>query len=139
MALAVRNRYPSAVDRVFDYPKTASVDCNSGDWVTLASGYAKRATTTTPNILGVSRSTWTNNADTTFVPVQEDEFGLWEADFSITPVRASHVGVAYDCGADFRTVTQTATTYKVFTVLGITPDARVLVRINMPFSAVGHI
>lgn len=134
----VINRFPSVLSRVTQWPKTASVDASAGDWITLLSGYAKRGTTTTPNLLGVAKSTWTNDSNHTYVPVEEDEFGLWETDASTTPVQATHVGSAYDL-TDQVTVNLGATTYKVLTVLGITPDGRALVRINMPFSAVGHI
>lgn len=123
------NKYPSALDRVNYYPKTASVDASPGDWLTIVSGYAKRAVSTTANLLGVARSTWVNEATNTYVPVQEDEFGLWECDVSTTPVQATHVGNAYDL-TDHDTVNFGATTYKVLTCLGSTPDGRGLFRIN---------
>lgn len=135
----VVNRYPSVVDRVNFYPKTASVAASAGDWITITSGYAKRALSTTPNLLGVARSTWTNDATNTLVPVQEDEFGLWECDTNTAPVQATHVGNAYDIGSSETIINFSGTTYKVVTCLGSTPDGRGLFRINMPFSAVGHI
>lgn len=134
----VKNLVPSVLDRVNMYPKTASVAGSNGDWLTIASGYAKRAVSTTANLLGVAKSDWTNDANNTLVPVQEDEFGLYVCDVSTAPVQATHVGNAYDL-SDERTVNFGATTYKVLTCLGITPDARGLFRINMHFGSKNHI
>ncbi|MBX4215336.1 hypothetical protein KW797_00075 [Candidatus Parcubacteria bacterium] len=134
----VANRFPSVLDRVNWYPKTASVACSSGDWVTIASGYVARAVSTTANILGVANADWTNNSANTLIPVREDEYGLWVCDTSTAPVQATHVGNAYDL-TDHDEVNFGATTYKVVTCLGITPDARGLFRINMHFGSKGHI
>lgn len=131
------NKTPSAIDRVNQYPKTASVDANPGDFLTIVSGYAKRAVSGTTNLLGVSRSTWENDANNTYVPVQEDEFGLWEVDCSTTPVQATHVGNAYDL-TDHDTVNLSGTSTKVLTCLGLTPEGRGLFRINRHFGNVGH-
>jgi len=128
-------RYPSQVNRINNYPKTASVDASVGDWITITSGYAKRATSTSPNLLGISRSTWTNDTTNDYVPVEEDEFGLFEMDADATLVQATHVGNAYDLN-DQDELDLGGTSIKVLTVLGITPEGRALVRINRPFSRI---
>lgn len=131
-------RFPSQVNRVEWYPKTVSVDASPGDALTITSGYAKRATSTTPWILGFARSTWTNDTNNTPVPVEIDEFGKWEIDTDTALVQATHVGNAYDL-TDQNSIALTATTYKVLTCLGITPEGRGLWRMNMHSGSVSHI
>lgn len=131
-------RFPSVLSRVNYFPKTVSVDASPGDWLTIVSGYAIRAVSTTATLLGAARSTWTNDTNNTFVPVEQDEFGLWECDVSTTPVQATHVGNAYDL-SDKTTVNFGATTYKVLTCLGMTPEGRGLFQVNVHYGSKGHI
>lgn len=128
----------SALHRVRRYPKTASVDASYGDWLTIVSGYAKRATSSSANLLGVAAEDWTNDATNDYVSVSMDEFGLWEMDSAVTLVQATHVGNAYDL-TDHDTFNPSANTYKVLTVHGITPDGRGLVQVNNHFGTVGHV
>lgn len=129
MAKAVTNERPSQVMRQETWLKTASVAGLRGDWITVLSGYAKRATTTTPFVVGILTADWTNDSSNDPVQVTADELGTYLMDASTTLVQATHVGVAYDL-SDERTLNLGATTYKPLWVKGISPDGRAFVGIS---------
>lgn len=130
MAKAVTLQWPSMLQRQWKLPKTASVAALQGDWITIASGYAKRGISTTPYLVGLLSFDWVNDANNTPVSITCDEHGVYIMDITGGPlVQATHVGNAYDL-SDERTLNLAGTTYKVARVIGISPDGRAYVVIN---------
>lgn len=135
MANPVRLEYPSQVRRVEPmWMKKASVAGSKGDWLTIVAGYALRAITTTPFVIGILGATWTNDATNSPVSVETDELGIYKMDVTGTLVQATHVGNAYDF-TDHVTLNLSGTTYKPLVVVGVMPDGTALVRINKHLSS----
>lgn len=129
MAKPVTLQWPSVLQRQWKLPKTTSVAGSRGDWITIASGYAKRAAAASAYLVGILTADWTNDTTNDPVSITVDEYGIYIMDASTTLVQASHVGNAYDV-SDQVTVDLGATTTKVFRIVGISPDGRAYVGIN---------
>jgi len=120
---------PSVLMRQMGFLKTASVAGTKDDLISVASGYALRATSSHEFVAGLLTADWTNDANNTPIQVTVDEFGIYEIDASTTLVQATHVGNAYDL-SDYKTVNLGATSKKIIRVLGISPSGRAICGFN---------
>lgn len=125
---------PSPVMRHESWLKTASVAGSKGDFLDIASGYVRRAVSTSTIIAGLLDADWTNDANNTTVDVLVDELGIYEMTVTGTLAQATHVGNAYDL-TDHDTLNLGGTTYKVIVVVGVLPSGNALVRISRHLSS----